>query len=350
MTPIGRGQRELIIGDRKTGKTSVVIDTILNQRGQGVKCIYVAIGQKNSSVAQTVATLAEHDALEYTVVVVASAGDPAPFKYLAPYAGLRDGPALDGERRARADRVRRPVQAGRGVPPGVAAAAPPAGSRGVPRRRVLPAQPAARACGQAVRRARRRLADRAAGDRDQGRRHLGVHPDERHLDHRRPGVPGVRPLLLRRPAGHQRRQLGEPGRRRRPGQGDEDRGGHAQARPRAVPRAGVVRDVRLRAGQGLAGPARPRLPADRAAQAAAERAGPGRGAGARRVRRHQRLGGHRAGRRGAPVRDRAARVLPRPPRRPARADPRHPAPCRTRTTLEAGLQTFLDGFDTGKVD
>jgi F-type H+-transporting ATPase subunit alpha len=91
MTPIGRGQRELLIGDRKTGKTTVAIDTIINQRGQGVKCIYVAIGQKNSSVAQTVATLAEHQALDYTVVVVASAGDPAPFKYLAPYAGCAMG-------------------------------------------------------------------------------------------------------------------------------------------------------------------------------------------------------------------------------------------------------------------
>jgi F-type H+-transporting ATPase subunit alpha len=91
MTPIGRGQRELIIGDRKTGKTTVAIDTILNQRGQGVKCIYVAVGQKNSSVAQTVKTLTEHRALEYTVVVVASAGDPAPFKYLAPYAGSAMG-------------------------------------------------------------------------------------------------------------------------------------------------------------------------------------------------------------------------------------------------------------------
>ena len=91
MTPIGRGQRELIIGDRKTGKTTVAIDTILNQRGEGVKCIYVAIGQKNSSVAQTVGTLAEHGALEYTVVVVASAGDPAPYKYLAPYSGCAMG-------------------------------------------------------------------------------------------------------------------------------------------------------------------------------------------------------------------------------------------------------------------
>ena len=91
MTPIGRGQRELIIGDRKTGKTTVAIDTIINQAGQGVKCIYVAIGQKNSSVAQTVATLEDHQALDYTVVVVASAGDPAPFKFLAPYAGCAVG-------------------------------------------------------------------------------------------------------------------------------------------------------------------------------------------------------------------------------------------------------------------
>jgi F-type H+/Na+-transporting ATPase subunit alpha len=91
MTPVGRGQRELIIGDRKTGKTTVAIDTILNQKGQGVKCIYVAIGQKNSSVAQTVKTLEDFGALEYTVVVVAGAGDPAPFKYLAPYAGCAIG-------------------------------------------------------------------------------------------------------------------------------------------------------------------------------------------------------------------------------------------------------------------
>ncbi len=91
MTPIGRGQRELIIGDRKTGKTTVAIDTILNQRGQGVKCIYVAIGQKGSSVAQTVATFEEHGAMEYTVVVNAPAADEAVFKYLAPYAGCAMG-------------------------------------------------------------------------------------------------------------------------------------------------------------------------------------------------------------------------------------------------------------------
>ncbi|MXZ77027.1 MAG: F0F1 ATP synthase subunit alpha [Acidimicrobiia bacterium] len=91
LIPIGRGQRELIIGDRKTGKTTVAMDTILNQKGQGVKCIYVAIGQKASTVAQAVATLAERGAMEYTVVVVAPASDPAPFKYLAPYAGCAMG-------------------------------------------------------------------------------------------------------------------------------------------------------------------------------------------------------------------------------------------------------------------
>jgi F-type H+/Na+-transporting ATPase subunit alpha len=91
MTPIGRGQRELVIGDRKTGKTTVCVDTILNQKGLGVKCIYVAIGQKGSTVAQTVNTLREHGALDYTVVVVAPASDPAPFKYLAPYAGCAIG-------------------------------------------------------------------------------------------------------------------------------------------------------------------------------------------------------------------------------------------------------------------
>jgi F-type H+-transporting ATPase subunit alpha len=91
MTPIGRGQRELLIGDRKTGKTTVAVDTIINQRGVGVKCIYVAVGQKGSTVAQTVNTLREYGAMEYTVVVNAPASEPAPFKYLAPYAGCAIG-------------------------------------------------------------------------------------------------------------------------------------------------------------------------------------------------------------------------------------------------------------------
>src|SRR3954452_7747067 len=90
-TPIGRGQRELIIGDRKTGKTAVAIDTIINQRGLGVKCIYVGIGQKASTVAEIVNTLRAAGALEYTVVVNSPASDPSPFKYLAPYSGCAMG-------------------------------------------------------------------------------------------------------------------------------------------------------------------------------------------------------------------------------------------------------------------
>jgi F-type H+-transporting ATPase subunit alpha len=87
MIPIGRGQRELIIGDRGTGKTAIAIDTIINQKGQGVVCVYVAIGQKNSTVAAVVERLKEHDAMAYTIVVVASAAEPAPMQYIAPYSG-----------------------------------------------------------------------------------------------------------------------------------------------------------------------------------------------------------------------------------------------------------------------
>jgi F-type H+/Na+-transporting ATPase subunit alpha len=87
MTPIGRGQRELIIGDRKTGKTAIGIDAIINQRGSGVKCFYVAIGQKESTVANVTEALRKHGAMDYTTVVVAGASDPAPLQYVAPYAG-----------------------------------------------------------------------------------------------------------------------------------------------------------------------------------------------------------------------------------------------------------------------
>ncbi|ASS73854.1 F0F1 ATP synthase subunit alpha [Tumebacillus algifaecis] len=91
MIPVGRGQRELIIGDRQTGKTAVSLDTIINQKGQGVICVYVAIGQKQSTIAQVVETLRKHGAMEYTIVVSASASDPAPLLFLAPYAGCAMG-------------------------------------------------------------------------------------------------------------------------------------------------------------------------------------------------------------------------------------------------------------------
>ncbi len=91
MVPIGRGQRELIIGDRQTGKTAIAIDAIINQKGTGVKCIYVAVGQKSSSVANVVRKLEEHDALKHTIVVVASASESAALQYVAPYAGCTMG-------------------------------------------------------------------------------------------------------------------------------------------------------------------------------------------------------------------------------------------------------------------
>ena len=91
MIPIGRGQRELIIGDRQTGKTAIALDTIINQKGGDVICIYVAIGQKRSTVAQVVKTLSDAGAMEYTIVVLASASDPAPMQYIAPYAGCAIG-------------------------------------------------------------------------------------------------------------------------------------------------------------------------------------------------------------------------------------------------------------------
>src|SRR2546425_473899 len=91
MIPIGRGQRELIIGDRQTGKTAIALDTIINQKGGDMICIYVAIGQKRSTVAQVVKTLQDYGAMDYTIVVSASASDPAPMQYLAPYAGCAIG-------------------------------------------------------------------------------------------------------------------------------------------------------------------------------------------------------------------------------------------------------------------
>src|SRR6187399_1270769 len=104
MVPIGRGQRELIIGDRQTGKTAVAVDTIINQKGKGLICIYVAIGQKMSTVRKVVATLEQYGAMEHTIVVVAGAEDPAPLKYLAPYAGaaigeeiMENGVQIDGQ-------------------------------------------------------------------------------------------------------------------------------------------------------------------------------------------------------------------------------------------------------------
>ena len=129
MIPIGRGQRELIIGDRGTGKTAIAVDTIINQKGTGVICVYVAIGQKNSTVASVVEKLRQAGAMEYTIVVVAGASDPAPMQYIAPYSGCAMAEYfMYNEGQADAVRVRRSHQAGRRVSPALARASPPSGT------------------------------------------------------------------------------------------------------------------------------------------------------------------------------------------------------------------------------
>ena len=289
MTPIGRGQRELLIGDRKTGKTTIAVDTIINQRGLGVKCIYVAVGQKGSTVAQTVNTLREFGALEYTVVVNAPASEPAPFKYLAPYAGCAIGQhwmengehALivydDLSKQAEAYRqlsllLRRPP--GREAYPGDVFYLH---SRLLERSAKL------------VRRAGRRsltalpVIETKAGDISAyiPTNVISITDGQVFLESDL-FYAGVRPAIN---VG----ELGVPGGRRRPDPGHAVGGRHPQDGPGPVPRPGGVRRLRVRARQGLAGPAGPGLPPDRGAQAAAERTGPGRGAGAGHLLRHQRL-------------------------------------------------------------
>ena len=171
MIPIGRGQRELIIGDRATGKTAIAVDTILNQRGQDVICIYVAIGQKASTVAQVYERLQATRARWTTrSSSPRRPQEAAPIKWMAPFAGAAMGEYFLYNGGHALVHLRRPLEARRRVPPDVAAAAPPAGPRGVPGRRLLPPLPPARARLQALGRARRRLADGAADHRDAGRR------------------------------------------------------------------------------------------------------------------------------------------------------------------------------------
>ena len=133
MVPIGRGQRELIIGDRQTGKTAVAIDAIINQKGNDVICIYVAIGQKQSTVAQVVRTLEEAGAMDYTIVVAATASEPAPLLYIAPYSACTMGEYFRDSGRHALVHLRRSLEARAGVSRDLAAAAPSAGPRGVSR-------------------------------------------------------------------------------------------------------------------------------------------------------------------------------------------------------------------------
>ena len=344
MTPIGRGQRELIIGDRKTGKTTVAIDTILNQKGLGVKCIYVAIGQKGSSVAQTVATLAAHGAMDYTVVVGAPASEPAPFKYIAPYAGCAMGQhwmengehALivydDLSKQAEAYRqmsllLRRPP--GREAYPGdvfylhsrlLERAAKLSDARGGGSLTALP------------------IIETKGGDVSAyiPTNVISITDGQIYLESEL-FYAGVRPAInvgisVSRVGGAAQVKAMRVG------------GGNAQDRPRPVPRARGVRHLRVRARQGVPGPARPGLPPHRAAEAVPERADAGRGAGHRDLRGLERLGRRRGGGRGAPFRGRAARLHARQPSRDPRVHPQHRRHCPTRPSSRPALQAFKDTF------
>jgi F-type H+-transporting ATPase subunit alpha len=204
MVPIGRGQRELIIGDRQTGKTAVAVDAIINQRGKGVVCVYNAVGQKQSTVAQVVRTLEEFDAMSYTIVVAATASDPAPMLYIAPYSACALGEYFrDNGKHALVvyDDLSKHAQAYREIslllrrPPGREAFAA-AGTRGKAE------------CVSGW-----RIADGAADHRDAGGRPLRVHSDKRDFDYRRSDLPGERSVSPGRAASHQRWKLGVARRR-----------------------------------------------------------------------------------------------------------------------------------------
>ena len=189
LIPIGKGQRELIIGDRGTGKTAIAVDTIINQKGKNVFCIYVAIGQKNSTVAALAQTLEQNGAMEYTTIVTVSPAEPAALKWIAPFAGCAMGEELmyaGKDVLIIYDNLTQHAQAYREVS---LLAAPPAGPRSLSGRHLLPALAPVGTRGETLRRARRRFAHGAAGHRDAGRRRVGVHPDQPDLDHRRADLP-----------------------------------------------------------------------------------------------------------------------------------------------------------------
>ena len=252
MTPIGRGQRELIIGDRKTGKTAIALDTIINQKGGDVICVYVGCGQRASTIASVVDALEANGAMDYTIVVSASASDPAPLQYIAPYAGAAMAEYFMAQGQAHAlcvyDDLTKQAQAYRQL---VTADATSAGTRSLSRRRVLLPLAAAGTFGQAQRRTWAAAVDDGVADhRNTRRRGLGVHSHQRDFDHRRPDLPGAGPVLCRRPSRHQRRHLGLPRGWQRPDEGDEKGSRLVATRPGCVSRAGGVRPTRHGTRQG----------------------------------------------------------------------------------------------------
>ena len=260
MVPIGRGQRELIIGDRQTGKTAVAVDAIINQKGQNMTCIYVAIGQKASTIANVVRKLEEHGAMGYTIVVAATASDSAAMQFLAPYAGCTMGEYFrdrgedalivydDLTKQAWAYRqisllLRRPP--GREAYPGDVFYL---------HSRLL--ERAARVNADYVEEFTKGAVKGKTGSltalpiiETAGRRRVRLRADQRDFDYRRPDLPGNRLVQRRYPSRDQRRYLGVPRRWCGADQGHQEAGWRCASGTGAVSRIGGVRAVRFRPGR-----------------------------------------------------------------------------------------------------
>ena len=313
LIPIGRGQRELIIGDRQTGKTAIALDTILNQKPLNAQtdekiklyCIYVAVGQKRSTVAQFVKVLEEQGALDYSIIVAATASDPAPMQFLAPFSGCTMGEYFrdngmhaviiydDLSKQAVAYRqmsllLRRP-----------------------PGREAYPGD---------VFYLHSRLLERAAK----------MNPDQRDFHHRRPDLSGNRPVLSGHSSGGERRPVGVARRLRRADQGDEESGRPHQGRARAIPRNGRLRTIWFGLGCHHAAHVGARFATDRAAQAAAVLAAEDGRAGLRDLCRRQRLSRQVRSVARARLRTRPAHADAHQERRSARQHPQERRPFRRR--------------------
>ena len=248
MIPIGRGQRELLIGDRQTGKTAIALDTIINSAKNNLICIYCAVGQKRSSVAQVVQTLEEHGAMAYTIVVAATASEPAPMQYLAPFAATAMGEYFrDSGKHALViyDDLSKHAASYREIslllrrPPGREAYP---GDVFYLHSRLL--ERSLEGFGQAG----RRFADGSADHRDAGGRRFGLHSDERDFDYGWADLPRDGPVQLGRSSGGERGSVGVARRILGGDQGDQAGGRDDEAGSGAVSRAGGVLAVRLRPG------------------------------------------------------------------------------------------------------
>ena len=279
MVPIGRGQRELIIGDRQTGKTAVAVDTIINQKGKDLICVYVAIGQKASTIATVLRKLEQYGAMDYTIIVAASASESAAMQYIAPYSGCTMGEYFrdrgqdalviydDLTKQAWAYRqvsllLRRPP--GREAYPGDVFYLH---SRLLERAARVNAEYVEKFTGGKVK-GQNRFADRAADYRNAGGRRDGIRANQCDLDYRRPDLSGNRSVQCRHPARNQCRHFGVARWWQCADQGHQEAGWRYSLGAGAISRARGVCAIRIRPRRRDSQATRPRAKSDRADEAA----------------------------------------------------------------------------------